>query len=148
MTKPVPSDEPLPQELLAELAASVAGVQPSPERARALRERILARLGTGRSAFLTIRADEGHWLPFATGVAFKLLHEDRAYRSFLLRLDPGAELPSHDHSDDEECVVLEGEVRLGDIHVSAGDYHLAPKGLPHGRIVSETGALLFLRAAL
>jgi hypothetical protein len=29
----------------------------------------------------------------------------------------------------------------------AGDYHLAPRGVPHGWLRSRTGALLFLRGA-
>ena len=61
---------------------------------------------------------------------------------------PGASLPAHDHPADEECLVLEGEVMLGDILGRAGDYHLAPKGLPHGTITSKTGALLFIRAGI
>lgn len=139
---------PLPPELVSTMAASIAGEPLPPPRNRALRERVLARLAGVRSSLVTIRADEGQWVPLAPGVGFKLLHQDAAYRSFLLRLAPGAELAPHDHKDDEECVVLQGEARLGDVRVAAGDYHLAPKGVPHGRIVSATGALLFLRAAI
>jgi quercetin dioxygenase-like cupin family protein len=35
-------------------------------------------------------------------------------------LYPGASLPAHDHPADEECLVLEGEVMLGDIVGRAG----------------------------
>jgi hypothetical protein len=45
------------------------------------------------------------------------------------------------------CVVLEGAVRLGDLEVGTGDFHLARAGSAHGEIVSVGGALLFLRGA-
>ena len=45
-------------------------------------------------------------------------------------------------------MVLEGEVRIGTMTVRQGAYHLAPAGVPHEPISSETGALLFLRGAI
>jgi len=65
-----------------------------------------------------------------------------------LKLEPGAAVVPHDHPVDEECLVLEGEARIGELVVRAGDYHLAPRGKPHGMITSEHGALLFLRGAV
>jgi hypothetical protein len=45
-------------------------------------------------------------------------------------------------------MVLEGEVSIGDLIVRQGAYHLAPKGVAHDPICSESGALLFLRGAI
>ena len=45
----------------------------------------------------------------------------------------------------EECVVLEGEVWLGDVFCRAGDFHFAPAGLRHGAIRTEAGCLLYVR---
>ncbi len=45
----------------------------------------------------------------------------------------------------EECVILEGSVRLGSIELSAGDYQLMAPGMPHIAAVSDTGALMFVR---
>ena len=89
---------------------------------------------------LTIRADE-KWNPIAPGVEIKNLYVDDASRtrSFLLRLQPGASLPEHEHSSDEECVMLEGEASLGRIVLRAGDYHAASKGARHGVLSTETG---------
>jgi len=70
---------------------------------------------------------------------------DAAMQAFLLRFDPGARLPAHDNAGDEVCVVLEGSVRLGDVEVSAGDYHFASAGSAHGEVYSANGALLFIR---
>ena len=79
-----------------------------------------------------------------------MLHVDRAQRtrSFLLRLDPGATLPGHDHPGDEECMVLEGEMIIAGLRLGPGDYHLGRRGLPHGAISSPGGGLIFIRGAL
>jgi anti-sigma factor ChrR (cupin superfamily) len=96
---------------------------------------------------VTIRSQGGEWDQLAPGVHMKRLHREGNARSFLLRLEPGAELAGHRHDADEECVVLEGEVFLGELRVAAGDYHLARRGTTHGTIRSPHGAVLFLRAA-
>lgn len=98
----------------------------------------------------TVRAGEGTWQALAPGAWINVLHVDRAQRvrSFLLRLDPGAVLPGHDHRSDEECVVLEGEMIIAGTRLSPGDYHLGRRGLPHGAISSPGGGLIFIRGAL
>lgn len=115
---------------------------------QALRQRILARAGADADRSIrTVRADEGEWKVLLPRVKIKVLRDGPDAQSYLLRLEPGAVLPPHHHPADEECVVLEGEVRLGEVVARAGDYHLAPRGRTHDPIVSETGALLFLRGA-
>lgn len=143
--------------IMETLLQAQAPVLPSPDRALAVRERILERArqerpppaesrpAPGMADHLTIRGVEGIWVPLLTGVSMKLLREDADTRSYLLRLAAGARLPAHGHDQDEECMVLEGDVWLGDIHAFAGDYHLARGGLPHGVIRSDGGCLLFLR---
>ena len=42
-------------------------------------------------------------------------------------------------------MVLEGEVRIGELRVGAGGFHLGRQGVLHDRLHSETGALIFLR---
>lgn len=137
----------LPEALAAGLAEGVAPVAPLPDRAAAVKARIAERVRRERSRFLTVHAGDGSWVRLAPGVRSKLLHDDGAMRSFLLRLEPGARLPSHGHAAEEACVVLEGSAQLGDVEVRAGDFHLAPAGSVHGEVTSRTGALLFLRAA-
>lgn len=110
-----------------------------------LKDKVLARARGDSARFVTVRTSDGQWRMLAPGVAMKMLHDDGAMQTFLLRLDAGASLPAHDHAVDELCVVLEGSVRLGEIEVSRGDYHLAIAGSRHGRLVSPAGAVLFLR---
>jgi quercetin dioxygenase-like cupin family protein len=119
------------------------------ERAAMLKSRLLSRAKVAHTPRLdTIHAAEGDWKPFLPKVAIKVLRREAGVQTYLLRLEPGGVLLPHEHPQDEECIVLDGEVRIGDIVARQGDYHLAPKGVDHGSIVSERGALLFLRGAV
>jgi anti-sigma factor ChrR (cupin superfamily) len=119
------------------LLIAVQPVDLSPERHNAMRERIL-----------TVRGDEGEWQEFSAGVCKKQLFNDGQSEAYLVRMEAGARCPAHDHHADEECVVLSGEVWLGDIFVRAGDFHLAPRGIPHAEIYSPKGVLLYVRTGV
>jgi anti-sigma factor ChrR (cupin superfamily) len=99
---------------------------------------------------LTIRADEGVWEPSSPGVTRKLLHvdTDAGWQAFLVKVEPGGRMPPHGHPILEECLVLEGAFEIGEETVRVGDLHLAFPGRDHREIVSPTGALLYIRAAL
>lgn len=98
----------------------------------------------------TLRHDEGTWHTVLPGVEKKQLHVDarQGMESFLLRLAPGAVLPQHVHQQTEQCLVLEGEIHVGGHRCFAGDFHVAPEGVNHPAIASETGALLYLHGEL
>lgn len=127
-------------------------LKPAPmpaERAAMLKARVLSRAKAAPTPQLdTIHSADGKWKPFLPKVAIKVLRREAGIQTYLLRLEPGGVLLPHEHTEDEECMVLEGEVRIGDVVASQGDYHLAPKGADHGTIVSDQGALLFLRGAI
>jgi len=118
----------------------------TPAQARAIRRRLMERVADADDTHVTIDDAEGDWQPFMEGVTLKVLREHGGVLSYLLRLAPGAALPAHRHVQDEECIVLEGRVRVGS-HTSfgAGAYHLARRGSLHPTISTETGATLFLR---
>lgn len=99
---------------------------------------------------LTIRADEGVWEPSSPGVSRKLLHvdTDAGWQAFLVKVEPGACVPPHGHPILEECLVLDGSFAIGDEVVRQGDLHLAFPGRDHREIISASGALLYIRAAL
>jgi quercetin dioxygenase-like cupin family protein len=127
-------------------------VSPTPVDQAALsrvKRRVLARIAEEqRSDHLTVRADDGQWQPFGPGLSLKVLHEAGGVMSYLLRLAPGAVLPPHRHPMDEECVVLEGALRIGELEVAAGGFHLGRQDVLHMPIVSERGAVIFLRGAV
>ncbi len=95
----------------------------------------------------TVRADEGQWKRLAKGVEKKLLLRDReaGIESYLLRMAPGSRLPAHRHRITEECLVLEGELSIGEFSFAAGDFHAVAPGERHPEIFSAAGALVYIR---
>lgn len=139
----------IPEELNSAFAEAVTPIAPPTERASELKARVMARI-RGKKSFdlLTIRDGEGEWITLLPGLEKKILSvsSDGQMQSYLLRAAPGTTVPPHEHIADEECLMLEGEAMFGDIHLSAGDYHLARKGSTHGETYTKTGALAFFRA--
>ncbi len=97
----------------------------------------------------TIRDAAGDWQEILPGVEKKVLFIDReaAMESYLLRMAPGSSMPAHDHAKTEECMMISGEVWIGDLRLVAGDYHVAASGTPHEAITSPRGATAFIRSA-
>ncbi len=116
--------------------------------AQRVKQRLLQRIAADATPrHLTLADPEAGWLPFGPGLAIKPLHEDGELMSYYLRLAPGASLPAHRHPHDEECVVLQGRVQIGELDLGPGGYHLGRRHLPHDRLCSAGGALVFLRGA-
>lgn len=88
------------------------------------------------------------WHPSSAGVEVLPLRGDADVVSMLVRFAPGASVPDHGHAIDEDCLVLQGDMFLGDILLRAGDYQLAPAGGGHFGETSEPGVLFFFHGAL
>lgn len=141
----------LPDDVMESLLTSATPIMPEKARADRLRSKVLSQVSAAQQTtnkLVTVREDEGKWLNVGPLVDMKVLQDDGATRSLLLRLHPGARLPAHDHPVDEVCIVLEGEGYIGGVYLRAGDYHFAPKGLSHGDSHTETGALLFITTTI
>jgi len=122
---------------------------PTPAQARAIRRKLMERVADADASHLTIAADAPGWQPFGEGVSIRPLREQGGVLSYLLRLAPCASLPPHRHPLDEECLVLEGWLRVGtQIELGPGGYHLAHQGALHATISTVTGATIFLRGAI
>lgn len=80
----------------------------------------------------------------------KVLRLDRAANSqtVLIRMQPGASLHAHAHTQEEECYVVEGEITIGTHHLRAGDMHMAAAASHHDVISTRTGALLMVRSEI
>ena len=150
-----PPEPALDADVLAWLDEAVAP-EPADLAAQArVKHRVLRRIAvesTPRHLTLAAGAEGadgvvGVWQPFAPGVTMKVLHEAGDTLSYLLRLQPGASLPPHRHPQDEECLVLEGEMHIGELVIGAGGYHLGRRGVLHDQLSSPGGALIFLRGA-
>jgi hypothetical protein len=139
----------------ADIAEALAdGLSPielsSAERDR-MRARILTRVTAAPpSGMVTIRAHEGEWRDLAPGITIKMLHEDTVLNamSYLVRMGAGARAPVHTHAQEEHCLVLEGEVTIGDHLMRSGDWHIAQPGSTHADFRTTTGCLLFIRAEM
>jgi quercetin dioxygenase-like cupin family protein len=147
--KPRPVSTDRDPRVLDALLEAVSPREPPPDRKAALRAAILARAREAApEGTLTVRAEEGDWLLFTPRVKFKVLYRDyqQNVQTALWRLQPGGCLPSHSHCAAEECLVLEGEIRIGEYRVKAGDYHYAKPGCHHAPVIADRGALLLVRS--
>jgi anti-sigma factor ChrR (cupin superfamily) len=137
------------EQRLAGLAGTASPVPPLPS----LFEQVLAKVRAapdGPAGTLVVRAEAGEWRQVAPGITVKSLWSDpgSGRQAMLARCAPGAVFPGHRHGGDEECLVLEGEIRFGDLTLRAGDFHLARAGSEHPPAFSPTGCLLYLSGAL
>jgi quercetin dioxygenase-like cupin family protein len=114
-----------------------------------VRNRVLAAIAPDpRVPFSTVPASDEGWTEIGPGVSRKVLWTTPSAQSCLVRLAPGAAVPGHAHPIDEECVVLQGCLRIGaDVVLHPGDFHVARAGTRHELASSEAGALVYLRGA-
>lgn len=115
----------------------------------AIESRIAAE-GGDLPGTMTLRNRHLTWVTLAEGVTAAVLFKSERLKrqSVLIRMQPGAHYASHEHPEDEECLVIEGDLRFGNLHLEAGDFHLAPKGRPHPPAVSRSGCLLYVSTSI
>jgi len=135
------------------IAASVA-TPPQPQ----LKERLMSRvartprtpgLAYNEAGLLIARSQEIAWKSLAPGISYKALCRDKARNSdtMLIRMEPGARLPSHRHSQVEELFLLSGDLHVEDQVMYAGDYCCADIGSIHDRSYTDGGCLFLLMAS-
>lgn len=140
--------------LLSTQPAAIDDIDVNSLRMKSLRDRVMSRLDEqplfNVSDLLTVKANEGDWQLISDKIRKKLLYidEKKGLTSYLLRIEPGAKDSPHQHTSDEHCMVLEGDISFGNIHLRAGDYHLAAKGSWHEEAYSEHGALLYIQTGI
>jgi anti-sigma factor ChrR (cupin superfamily) len=139
------------RETAADLPYALSDVNPHPR----VRERVLRGLNGDRRASLeqplpgvfVMRQSQQRWrkTPYE-GVEYKILYVDAATKNVtsLLKLQPGAAYPAHRHAAVEQCLVLEGTVRIGQIILEAGDFEYANTGTAHAVVESDNGCVLML----
>jgi anti-sigma factor ChrR (cupin superfamily) len=127
------------------LLASIAGDAPVPERPK----RPKGGLEQPLPGVFVLKQDAGEWrsTPY-TGITYKLLYFDKEtkYATSLMKMEPGAKYPAHRHAGCEQCLVIEGDARLGSVGVSKGDFEFAVAGTEHGVITTDHGCVLLLIA--
>lgn len=106
--------------------------------------------GLGPMASRLVQANDMPWEPINyPGVAVKTLMLDKAngFLTVLLKMEPGAELPDHEHALMEQTYVMEG--RLIDkegpekgLEVGPGEFVYRPAGSRHSAYTPEGGLML------
>ena len=141
-----------PETMAARLTAEIAGAL----RPSALDGETRARLWSRVNRLVEERAPAGtstfrdvaeEWIQLNPLVKCRRLRVDpvAGNQTVLVRALPGACLPRHRHSQEEEFIVLEGECHIGTHHLRAGDAHFAAAGSWHDDIRTRTGVLVLIR---
>jgi quercetin dioxygenase-like cupin family protein len=101
-----------------------------------------------RAALQIVLPEQHRWRPTFPGVEVLPLWGNPAVTSMLVRFAAGAGVPDHHHAVPEDCLMLEGEMFLGDILLRPGDYQLAPAGGSHFGEMSDVGGTFFFHGAI
>jgi quercetin dioxygenase-like cupin family protein len=97
------------------------------------------------------KSNQAEWQPLVEknihykGIFVKSLRYDEAAgrsKTILLKFEPGAHYPYHNHPGGEEIFVLSGDAVLEHATLLAGDYLYTPPGFRHS-VTSNTGCVLF-----
>ena len=116
------------------------------ERKQRARNRLMESIAP--DSLHIVRKEEGEWELLQEGVSIKRLYQDPETQAVtsIWRLEPGIRVASHFHDMDEECLVLDGELHVGEEILRPGDFLLGAKGSEHPDAYAPVGALLLIRA--
>jgi putative transcriptional regulator len=135
--KPVTPDPRTREALLARIAAATPSSPPVQPK-------------TELPSFVSLAA-EAVWQPTETpGITMRTLFFDRRQNRLtaLLRMEPGRTAPGHFHHGPEEVLVLEGDLRCGDVLLGPGDYQRMPPGTRHMAQTTERGCLVLVSTSI
>src|SRR5688572_10802934 len=88
------------------------------------------------------RLEEGVWREIAPRIEIKQLWDDK---TFLVRCGPGGVFPGTPHKRFEHCLIIQGDMLVGEQTYQVGDYHGVPAETAHGAFTSRTGLLMLVR---
>jgi quercetin dioxygenase-like cupin family protein len=100
-----------------------------------------------------VKSNQKEWQPLIEkgihyqGISVISLRYDEATQrstTILLRFEPGATYPYHNHPAGEEIFVLNGEVIIENTVLSAGDYLYTPPNFKHSVSTNTGCTLLFV----
>lgn len=99
---------------------------------------------------VTRRKGTGEWQQAGPGLKIQVMHENHKLNrhTFMAWLEPGAEYVDHDHDQDEEIYMIEGDLVIGDVTLLAGDFHVAKAGKHHPVHRTRTGCICLISQAI
>lgn len=147
------------QEVLESLSVVAESfVESTPPPGAGLKENVLShavRQQRNTASSRTIvrevfKGSEGWMESGLAGITMKPLYvnESEGSQTVLVRIAAGVHYPKHRHVGTEECLVLEGDLRMNDIVLHAGDFIVNHDGDIHHDTWSESGCLLLLTGSL
>lgn len=134
---------------LAPLGEAVDPIAPPASVWKEIRGRLGPQNKSLPKGISAVFAAEGEWRPVNEKVHLKSLFIDseQGAESYILKFLPGGMIEQHSHGDwNDECIVLEGEIRVGDVPMKPGDFHVATRGAAHPTLYSEMGGMLYVRS--
>lgn len=144
-------------QTMTALCEEIAQVMPTPRRA--VKDAIMAAIappasqsepGGDASGQIFLFAKDGEWVEMMPGITMKVLHHDVEHErtTFLVRLAPGAQYPSHRHMGLEECLVIEGDLHVDGNVLRSGDFTATYSDKVHVDTHSEEGCLLLISSPM
>jgi len=100
-----------------------------------------------------VRSNQKDWQPLVEkGISYKgisviSLHYDEEKKrstTILLKFEPGATYPYHNHPAGEEIYMLSGEAILENVTLSQGDYLYTPPNFKHSVTTIKGCTMLFI----
>ena len=139
-------------EHYAAVAEQISLAAPPVEPAPGLRGKLLARINAQEEAVSAVphrkvvRGGDGPWVKMPIpGLEMRPLIGEK---TFMVRMQPGASFPKHDHPHAEQCYVISGSITDADgLTLEAGDFVVMSSGTEHEPIHSTTGCTLFIAYA-
>ncbi len=138
----------LSQSEIYSLADCIEASPIDPKVKDSLKERVMNRImapcpAGGESCY----EKQLDWIKITDNIEVKVLTQDleKKVQTAYWRIKPGTIIPGHYHNSDEDCLVIEGDIRFDEHELFAGDFHMMKKGTTHPDMKTTNGALLYLR---
>lgn len=108
------------------------------------------RSGVELPGTFTKRSGTGEWIDVSPGLKIKIMNRIEAIgrHTFMAWLQPGAEYSDHDHDQDEEIYMIEGDLIIGGVELKDGDFHVARAGRHHPVHRTRGGCLCIISQAV
>ncbi len=137
------------EDALAPLATHAVAINPPREILDNIEARIDAREKLVELS-RRLRADEGEWIVMVPGVRFKELDRNAALGRWTILVDaePGAAFPEHEHLQDEEILMISGDLSFADVELGPGDFYFSTAGSMHAAHRTRAGCRCIIVQAM
>lgn len=133
----------LDDEVTSAIAIKIIPTTPAPEVALRIKSKLMNRVVDNKQLFMFAR--QSKWNEVYPGVKVRLLREENNTKSMMVEMAKNSIIPEHTHTQNEESLVLKGDVYIEGILCIEGDYHFAPCGSHHQPITTKNGCTLLVK---